>query len=234
MKKAIFSWSGGKDSAMALHTLRQEGAYEIPALLTVITRDYGRISMHGIREELLDMQAESIGIPLEKIYITKSSTNDEYERNMAGALERHKSLGVETVGFGDIFLEDLKRYREERLAEAGMRGIFPIWKRDSRELANAFIDLGFKAVITCVDSKALDGKFAGRFYDKKLLSELPGTVDPCGENGEFHSFVYDGPIFKRGVNFNKGDTVLRDSRYYFTDLITNTTLISLVSSKGGT
>jgi uncharacterized protein (TIGR00290 family) len=219
MKKILYSWSGGKDSAMALHELLKDDSCEIRALLTVVTQDYGRISMHGVREEMLKLQAESLGMPLEKVFITKNSDSKEYELRMKDILTRYKELGIEAVAFGDIFLEDLKRYREERLQEIGIEGIFPIWKRDTRELANTFIDLGFKAVITCVDSKALDGKFAGRFFDRQFLSDLPAGVDPCGENGEFHSFVYDGPVFKKPVPYDVGEVVLRDQRFYYCDIL---------------
>ena len=219
MKKILYSWSGGKDSAMALHELLKEKAYEVAALLTVVTKDYGRISMHGVREELLELQASALGLHLEKVYISKNSDNKEYELRMKEVLMRYKKLGaVEAVAFGDIFLEDLKRYREERLEEVGMKGIFPIWKRNTGELANTFIDLGFKAVITCVDSKVLDGRFSGRLFDRQFLSEMPSGVDPCGENGEFHSFVYDGPIFRSPIPHELGETVLRDQRYHYTDI----------------
>ena len=219
MKKILYSWSGGKDSAMALHELLKERAYEVAALLTVVTKDYGRISMHGVRQELLESQASALGLPLEKVFITKKSDNKEYELRMKKVLMRYKKLGIEAVAFGDIFLEDLKKYREERLREAGFKGIFPIWKRNTHELAETFIDLGFKAVISCVDSKVLDKRFSGRLFDRQFLSELPSSVDPCGENGEFHSFVYDGPIFKKPVSFRVGETVLREERFYYTDIL---------------
>ena len=221
MKKIIYSWSGGKDSAMALYELLKDNAYEVVSLLTVVTKDYGRISMHGVREELLELQAASLGLNLEKVFIYKDSGNKEYELCMKEVLVRYKKMGVEAVAFGDIFLEDLKKYREERLKEAGMKGVFPIWKRESRELANTFIGMGFKAVITCVDSKMLDGRFSGRPFDTRFLSELPSGVDPCGENGEFHSFVHDGPIFKNPIPHKPGLTVLRDKRYYYTDILTS-------------
>lgn len=223
MKKVIYSWSGGKDSAMALYELQRSGAYEVITLLTVVTKDYGRISMHGVREELLELQAASLGLNLEKVFISKDSGNKEYELCMRETLMRYKKIGVEAVAFGDIFLEDLKRYREERLKEVGLEAVFPIWKRDSRELANTFIELGFKAIITCVDSKMLNGRFSGRLFDRQFLSELPSGVDPCGENGEFHSFVYDGPIFRKPIPCIVGETVLRDQRYYYTDILTSCT-----------
>ena len=206
---------------MALYELQKTGLYEVMSLLTVITKDYGRISMHGVREELLELQAASLGLPLKKIYITKDSDNNEYEKHMKNVLMRYKKLGAKTVAFCDIFLEDLRRYREERLKEVRMGAIFPIWKRDTRELASTFIELGFKGVITCVDSKMLDRRFSGRTFDKKFLSELPAGVDPCGENGEFHSFVYDGPIFRNPVQYKLGKRVLREQRYQYSDILTS-------------
>jgi uncharacterized protein (TIGR00290 family) len=219
VEKVLFTWSGGKDSAMALYEIRKSPGYEISALLTTVTEDYDRISMHGVRRILLEQQAEALGIPLEKVYITKNASDDEYETKMRDKLMDYKSRGVLSVVFGDIFLEDLRKYREKNLSKIEMKGVFPIWKRDTAELANTFIDLGFKAVITCVDSKVLDRDFVGRDFDKQFLSELPSTIDPCGENGEFHSFVYYGPIFRQTICYKKGDTVLRDNRYYFCDLI---------------
>lgn len=217
--KVLMSWSSGKDSGLALHELMNSEKYEVSALLTTITEDYDRISMHGVRRVLLEQQAESIGLPLEKVLIPRDSSNETYESRMLAMLQRQKAAGVTAVAFGDIFLEDLKQYREDKLATGGMGAIFPIWKIDTKELAHKFINLGFKAIITCVDTQACDGKFAGRVYDEQLLSELPANVDPCGENGEFHSFVYDGPIFARPVLFERGEIVLRDSRFNFCDLI---------------
>jgi len=217
--KVLFTWSGGKDSAMSLYVLRKFHNYEIAALLTSVIADYDRISMHGVRRVLLEQQAQSLGLPLDILYITKKSSNEEYEAKLKEKLLQYKSRGVSSVVFGDIFLEDLRKYRENNLAQVGMKGIFPIWKRDTTELAHSFIDLDFKAVITCVDSKVLDGKFVGRYFDNEFLSELPPKVDPCGENGEFHSFVYDGPIFSERIRFRRGKVVLRDNRFYFRDLI---------------
>ena len=217
-EKALFTWSGGKDSAMALYELKMTHSYEILALLTTVTEDYDRISMHGVRSILLEQQAESLGFPVEEVYITKNSSNEEYEARMRDKLIYYRSRGVLSVVFGDVFLEDLRRYREENLSKIGMKGIFPIWKRDTTELAHAFIDLGFRAVITCVDSNVLDKVFVGRAFDEQFLSELPSTVDPCGENGEFHSFVYDGPIFRKRILHEKGEVILRDNRFYYCDL----------------
>ncbi|MDO8683993.1 MAG: diphthine--ammonia ligase [Armatimonadota bacterium] len=217
--KALFAWSGGKDSAMALHELQKNANVEIVALLTTVTKDYDRISMHGVRMALLERQSESIGLPLEKVFISKESSNDDYEAAMKATLEKHKAAGVSAVAFGDIFLEDLRKYREDKLAQVGMTGLFPIWKRATSELAQTFIESGFKAIVTCADSQAGAGEFAGRYFDKQLLSDLPPNVDPCFENGECHSFVYDGPIFRRPIAFSVGETVLRDERFYYCDLI---------------
>ncbi len=218
-EKALFSWSGGKDSAIALYEIQKSKSYEILALLTTITEDYDRVSMHGLRRSLLEQQAESLGISLEKVFISKDASNEEYESKMKEALLRYKNAGVHSVVFGDIFLQDVRKYREENLSKIGMNGVFPIWRRNTTALAHTFIDLGFKAVTICIDSNVLDVRFVGGVYDKQFLSEIPYNVDPCGENGEFHSFVYDGPIFRENILFKKGEIVLRDNRFYYCDLI---------------
>ncbi|MDD5006102.1 MAG: diphthine--ammonia ligase [Candidatus Omnitrophica bacterium] len=218
LEKVLFAWSGGKDSAMALYELQKAGGYKISALLTTITQDYDRISMHGVQRILLEQQAQSLGLPLEKVYISKISSNEEYESKMKDKLVQYQRLGISSVAFGDVFLEDLRKYREDNLSKVNMKGIFPIWKRNSSELAHTFIDSGFKAIITCVDSKVLDKSFCGRQFDKQFLAELPPGVDPCGENGEFHSFVYDGPIFNKSIMYKKGDIVCRENRFYYCDL----------------
>lgn len=218
-EKILLSWSGGKDSAVALYELKRQDAFEITALITSITDDFNRVSMHGVRKDLIQKQAESIGIKLDIFLLSKDATNEEYERRMEELLLRYKSMGVSTVAFGDIFLEDLRNYREKNLSRIGMKGIFPLWGIDSLSLAYRFIGIGFKAVITCVDSSMLDGIFVGREYDRSFLDELPHGVDPCGENGEFHTFVYDGPIFKEKIPFKIGDVILRNNRFYFCDLI---------------
>jgi uncharacterized protein (TIGR00290 family) len=218
-EKVLFSWSGGKDSTIALYEIQKNKNYEISALLTTITEDYDRVSMHGLRRILLERQADSLGIPLEKIFISKDASNEEYESKMKYALLRYKKAGVQSVVFGDIFLQDVRRYREENLTRIGMKGVFPIWKRNTTELAHTFIDSRFKAVTNCVDTNFLEKRFVGRVFDKQFLSELPPTVDPCGENGEFHSFVFDGPIFREKILFKAGEIVLRDNRFYFCDLI---------------
>jgi len=217
-EKVILSWSGGKDSALALYELEKTESYEIAALLTTVTQGYDRISMHGVQRILLERQAECLGFPLEKVFISKDSSNEDYESKMREVLEKYVNDGVSCVVFGDIFLEDVRKYREDNLSKMGMKGIFPIWRRDTRELAHTFIDLGFTAVITCVDSDVLDKTFIGKAFDESFLSKLPSTVDPCGENGEFHSFVYDGPIFREPILHAKGEVVLRENRFYYCDL----------------
>jgi uncharacterized protein (TIGR00290 family) len=217
-ERVIFAWSGGKDSALALYELQRLRGYEVFALLTTVTKDYKRISMHGVRQDLLERQAECLDFPLEIIEISKKASNEEYESKMSAVLEKYKERGVDSVVFADIFLEDVRKYREDNLSRIGMSAIFPLWAKDTRELAHTFIDLGFEAIITCVDSKILDMSFAGRDFNERFLSELPPNVDPCGENGEFHSFVYDGPIFKQRISFTPGKVVLRDERFYFCDL----------------
>jgi uncharacterized protein (TIGR00290 family) len=218
-EKVLFSWSGGKDSALALREILANGGFEIAVLLTTVTADYDRISMHGVRRALLEQQADSLGFPLEIVSISKNSSNEEYEVNMRRVLSKYLADGVLSVVIGDVFLEDVRQYRERNLAKIGMKGIFPLWKRDTRRLVHTFIDLGFEAIITCVDSKSLDKRFAGRHIDAQFLSDLPSTVDPCGENGEYHSFVYDGPIFRNKVEYTVGEVVLRDDRFYYCDLV---------------
>ena len=214
----LMSWSGGKDSCLALHEIKNEGKYRVAALLTTVTRDYDRISMHGVRRVLLEKQATNLGLPLHQILISKGATNDEYEAKMVEAFSEYRETGIDSVVFGDLFLEDIRAYREQFLARNNMRGLFPVWKRDTAAFIREFLDLGFRAVVTCVDSKVLDQSFAGRLIDESFLSSLPQQVDPCGENGEFHSFVFDGPIFSAPVKFSLGETVLRES-FWFCDLL---------------
>ena len=218
MIDVIMSWSGGKDSCLALYELQQTNSYRIAALLTTVTRDYDRISMHGVRRSLLEQQAASLGLPLHEIFITKNATNDEYEREFAAVLGAFREQGISRVVFGDLFLEEIKNYRDKFLARQGMSGIYPIWKWDTAETVRRFLDLGFKAVVTCVDANVLDGSFAGRTLDGGFLADLPAGVDRCGENGEFHTFVYDGPNFSAPVPFAVGETVQRGS-FWFCDLV---------------
>ena len=218
-EKILFCWSGGKDSALALHEIQCHNAYEVIALLTTVTEEYNRVSMHGIRRVLLDQQAVSLQYPLEKVFISKNSPEGEYESRMEELLLKYLNKGVTSVAFGDIFLEDVRTYREHNLSKIGMKGIFPLWKRDTSELALVFTERGFKAVITCVDSNFLDKTFVGRTFDKQFLSELPPHIDPCGEHGEFHSFVFDGPIFRKRILHTTGEVVFRDNRFYYCDVI---------------
>jgi uncharacterized protein (TIGR00290 family) len=219
--KIVMAWSGGKDSSLALHSLRENPDYQITALLTTITKDYDRISMHGVRTSLREQQAAVLELPLEKVLITTGASDAEYREKMREKLLFLQNQGVEAVGFGDIFLEDLKIWRENNLAEIGMRGVFPLWKIETRKLADNFVKLGFKGIITCVDTQVLNGKFAGRLMDESFFADLPPQVDPCGENGEFHSFVFDGPIFKQAIPCQTGEKLLRDNRFYYCDLISH-------------
>jgi uncharacterized protein (TIGR00290 family) len=214
----LFCWSGGKDSAMALHTLLQRSDVHIAALLTTVTEGYERISMHGVRRELLNRQAQSIGLPLHEVRIPPQCVNPIYEARMEEALRIHFENGVRKVAFGDIFLEDLRAYREKNLARIGMTALFPIWKRDTRELIRSFHSNRFRAVAVCVDSKILDPGFAGRELDESFFRDLPPHADPCGENGEFHTFVFDGPIFQSPIPLRTGEIVNRDG-FIFCDLL---------------
>ncbi|HET8965939.1 MAG TPA: hypothetical protein VFN20_06985 [Candidatus Acidoferrum sp.] len=213
----LFCWSGGKDSALALHALRQRPDVRITGLLTTVTEDYDRISMHGVRRALLLQQAEALGLPLEEVRIPPQCVNPIYESRMEHALRSQLAAGVRIVAFGDIFLQDLREYRERNLARLGMHAIFPIWKRDTRELACKFCQQGFRAIAVCVDPKKLDRSFAGRELTPDFFSDLPAGVDRCGENGEFHSFVFAGPIFRRPVAVQRGEIVDRDG-FTFCDL----------------
>ena len=217
-EKCIVSWSGGKDSALALHEILKAERYQVLGLLTTVTTDFDRISVHGVRRVLLEKQASSLGFPLEKMLVPKSVDNVEYENTLLKLLEKNRDRGVSSVVFGDIFLEDVREYREELLSKAGLKGVFPLWKRNTKELAHSFIDSGFKAIVTVVDSNFLSSEFAGREFDEAFLTDIPSNVDPCGENGEFHSFVYDGPIFRERVPFVKDEIVLKENRFWFCDL----------------
>jgi uncharacterized protein (TIGR00290 family) len=218
-QKVILSWSGGKDSAMAFTELSRDVRYRIASLLTTVTSGYERTSMHGVRVSLLEQQANSLGIPLVKVTIPPGSSNDQYESAMRSVLTQVQADGVNAVAFGDLFLEDIRRYREEKLSQVGMKAVFPIWKRDTRELASSFLKAGFKAILVCVDSKFLDRSFVGRTFDESLLADLPSGVDPCGENGEFHTFVHAGPIFDYPILVRLGEAVLRENRFWYCDLL---------------
>jgi uncharacterized protein (TIGR00290 family) len=218
MEKVLFCWSGGKDSAMALYELQKSRKYEIISLLTTITEGYDRVSLHGVRRALVRKQAQSLSLPLEEVFIPQDCPNQEYESRMRATLARFREAGVSLAAFGDVFLEEVRKYREDNLSRLDMKGLFPIWGRDTTELVPSFIALGFQAITTCVDAKVLDDDFVGRILNREFLASLHATVDPAGENGEFHSFVFDGPIFQEKIDYELGDKVCRDS-LHFCDLL---------------
>lgn len=214
----LMCWSGGKDSALALQAVLADPSLRVEALLTTVTADYERISMHGVRRALLVEQAASLGLPLEEVRIPAQASNADYEAAMQAVLERHQARGVSRVVFGDLFLEEIRAYRERQLGRIGMRGLYPLWRKETRRLAHDCIAAGFQAILVCVDPKQLDPSFCGRAFDERLLAELPAGVDPCGERGEFHTFVCDGPIFQRPVQVATGEVVVRDG-FWFCDLV---------------
>lgn len=216
--RALFAWSSGKDSAMALHELKKRENIEIAGLLTTVTEGYDRISMHGVRRVLLRRQAKALGYLMEEIEIPQNCSGEVYERRMGDAVQKYRDNGVKFAAFGDLFLQDVRAYREERMGRVGMECVFPLWGRATGDLAEAFCDLGFKAIVVCVDTEQLNQEFAGREFDRSFLEDLPKGVDPCGENGEFHTFVYDGPIFRSPVKVQLGQKILRDDRFFFCDL----------------
>ena len=220
-KQVLLSWSGGKDSALALQALRADPRLEVAGLLTSVTRDYERISVHGVRRSLLERQAERLRLPLFTIELDTTTTNDAYEKAFLSALERlrRELPDVTAIAFGDLFLADVREYRERLLRSTGFEPIFPIWGLDTGELARRFVRDGFAARIVCVDTTQLDGAFAHRVFDDSLLADLPSTVDPCGERGEFHTFVSDGPGYDGPVEYTVGETVLRDERFAYGDLL---------------
>jgi uncharacterized protein (TIGR00290 family) len=217
----ILSWSGGKDSALTLASLRNDPRYEVVALLTAVTREYDRISIHGVRHSLLDAQAAALRLPVQEIALSPQSTNEEYEAAFCRAVEsaRRQHPGVNHVAFGDLFLGDVRSYREQLLRRAGVEPLFPLWGMDTTLLARQFIRDGFVAHLVCVDTQQLDASFAGRRFDDALLADLPANVDPCGERGEFHTFVSEGPIFTESLSVTRGSTILREERFAFCDLM---------------
>jgi uncharacterized protein (TIGR00290 family) len=212
------SWSGGKDSALALRALRAGQGPDVGALITTVTADYERISMHGVRRELLMAQGHAIGLPLIEVEIPAGCSNELYEQRMGQALAQSPLSDARAIAFGDLFLADIRAYREERLGRVGKAAVFPLWERDTRLLAEEFIAAGFQAVLVCVDPARLDPSFAGRAFDRELLDELPQDVDPCGEHGEFHTFVHRGPIFNQPISCRPGKVVQRDG-FIFCDLL---------------
>ena len=216
----LMGWSGGKDSALSVQALRNDPSVHIHALLTTVTDAYDRISMHGVRRSLLEMQAEALGLPLQQIRIPVGCDNATYETKMEAALVEAKQNGVTRCAFGDLFLQDIREYRDRQLAQVHMQGIYPVWGIDTTELANRFIRDGFKTILVCVDPNKLDSSFCGREFDENLLADLPDSVDSCGENGEFHTFVYAGPIFRESIPVRRGEVVERDG-FWYCDLVPN-------------
>ena len=216
-RRVLLAWSSGKDSAFSLHVLRSQGV-AVVGLLTTINEAFDRVAMHAVRLELLRAQADAVGLPLLEVRIPWPCPNEAYEAAMAAALETARERGVTAVAFGDLFLEDVRRYREEKLAPTGLEPIFPLWGRPTRALAEEMVALGQKAVLTCVDPRVVPRELAGRAFDASLLAELPAAVDPCGERGEFHSFAWDGPAFRRPVPVDVGEVVARDG-FVFADLV---------------
>lgn len=217
-KKILFSWSSGKDSAWALHILREQPNTEIIGLFCTFNMKYERGAMHAVRNELIQQQAEKLGLPLQLIPIPSPCSDSEYKVIMADFIEGAKSQGVDTIAFGDLYLEEIRRYREANLAATGIKPIFPLWGKPTDELSKEMINSGLRAKITCLDPKCLSPDFVGQNYDNDFLEKIPDNVDPCGENGEFHSFVYDGPMFTGRVNIRLGDTVTRDG-FVFKDIL---------------
>jgi uncharacterized protein (TIGR00290 family) len=216
--KCLASWSSGKDSAWMVHVLRQQGDIELGGVLTTVNEKYQRVAMHAVRVELLQAQADALGLPLWQIPIPSPCPNEVYERAMAAAVERAVADGFTHMAFGDLFLEDIRRYREDRLAGTGLTPIFPLFGINTTRLAREMVAGGLRARLTCVDPRVLDRTFAGRDFDASLLGDLPSSVDPCGERGEFHSFAYDGPMFSRPISIRSGDVVDRDG-FVFADVL---------------
>jgi uncharacterized protein (TIGR00290 family) len=215
----VFAWSGGKDGMLALHELQEAGMHRVVALLTTVNADHDRVTMHGVRRDLLVEQANSLGYPLRVVDIPADSSDGEYRERMSSALLEFRADGIRSVVHGDIFLADVREYRERMLDRIGLSGLFPLWGESTPVLANRFIDLGYRAVVTCVDTHALDRGFSGLAYDAGFIRRLPDQVDPCGEKGEFHTFVHDGPLFRRAIAHTVGEVVLRDGRFAFCDLL---------------
>ncbi|PKN35571.1 MAG: ATP-binding protein [Deltaproteobacteria bacterium HGW-Deltaproteobacteria-19] len=218
-EKVLLSWSGGKDCALALQELLRGCRFEAASLLTTFVGETDRVVMHGIPRFLVEAQARSLGLPLEAVFLEEKAGNDVYDQVITEVLEKYRKRGFPAIAFGDLYLEDVRRYRESRMSASGMTPLFPLWGKDTKALAERFIGEGWRAIVTCVDTAALDGVFAGRFLDRDFLSSLPPGVDPCGENGEFHTFVFDGPIFREAVAFRPGELSLRDGRFQDLDLL---------------
>jgi uncharacterized protein (TIGR00290 family) len=218
MKRILLSWSSGKDSAWTLHVLRQQSEYEIAGLLTTFNQEADRVAMHGVRRSLVEQQAAATGLPLWFIPLPWPCSNEQYEGLMMKACAKAVAEGIEAIAFGDLFLEDVRAYRVKQMAGTGLEPLFPVWGEPTDRLAREMVASGLKAILTCVDTRKLNADFAGRRFDANLLAGLPSGIDPCGENGEFHSFVYAGPMFNSEIDVTAGETVVRD-QFAFADLI---------------
>ncbi|RDI41988.1 diphthine--ammonia ligase [Falsibacillus pallidus] len=218
-KKVCVSWSGGRDSSLMLYRLLNDPGFEVSCLMTTVNEDTGKVMMHDIPYELLKDQAKSLGIPLRPIWLGSDPANEEYESRMQQAVEELIEDGIALMAFGDLFLEDIRKYREKNLEGTGLSPIFPLWGLTSADSSQAFLDAGFNAAVVCVDGSQLDPSFTGASYTAEFLDSLPEGVDPCGENGEFHTFVYDGPIFKEPVDFRFGSSYVKDGRFWYADIL---------------
>lgn len=218
MKRTLLSWSSGKDSAWALHVLRQQNQHELVGLLTTFNRVADRVAMHGVRRTLLEAQAAAVGVPLWEVDLPSPCSNVDYEAIMKETCKAAVMAGIECIAFGDLFLTDIRAYREKQLAGSGLQPIFPVWGLPTRELAHSMIASGVKAKLACIDCERLNASFAGREFDQRLLSDLPAEIDPCGENGEFHTFVCAGPMFREALPIEVGEVVRRE-QFAFADLL---------------
>ena len=220
-EQVVLSWSGGKDSSLALAALQADSRYQVVGLITTVTREYERVSIHGVRRTLLESQAAALGLPLFEVELDPRSSNESYERAFLLGLHDVREVIPEArhIAFGDLYLADVREYRERLLGSTDFAPLFPLWGRDTKMLAEEFIAAGFHATLVCVDTEQISGEFAGMAFDRNLLNTLPATVDPCGEGGEFHTFVSAGPVFSRAIGFEIGEKVLRDNRFAYCDLI---------------
>jgi uncharacterized protein (TIGR00290 family) len=218
MKRILLSWSSGKDSAWSLHVLRQRAEYEVVGLLTTFNESAGRVAMHAVRRELVQCQAVAVGLPLWAIPLPWPCSNEQYESLMAQTCAKAVDGGIQGIAFGDLFLEDVRAYREKQMKDIGLKPIFPLWGLDTRKLAKQMIAAGLRARLTCIDTRKLDRSFAGRSYDERLLADLPEGIDPCGERGEFHSFVQAGPMLSTSIDVSVGESVTRED-FVFSDLV---------------
>lgn len=224
-KRVLLSWSSGKDSAWSLHVLRQNPALEVVGLLTTLNEAFDRVAMHAVRRGLLEAQAEAAGLPLQIVPLPWPCSNQQYEVIMAGVCSKARNDGIEAFAFGDLFLRDIRQYRESQLQGTGLEPLFPLWDRPTAQLAGEMVAAGLRAKLTCIDPRSLAREFAGRDFDAQLLADLPASVDPCGENGEFHSFVHAGPMFSRPLNVTVGEIVERDG-FVFADVVGSGTRVS--------